>query len=60
MSAPEVTYTFGPAYLLRETGVFTPETWKDRWRRAIVDSLGWYIRLKVVAIDREAGKITLA
>lgn len=40
--------------------MFTVETWKDRWAYVLAEYAWPHFYYTVVAIDRKAGRITLA
>lgn len=52
-------YTFGPVLRLRPTGIFTVETWRDRWTDALAQAF-WPKRVFTVCeVNPETGVITL-
>ncbi len=53
------TYTFGPILRLRDTGAFTPETWKDRWADEIARVVWPSDSYVVSSVNPETGVITL-
>lgn len=52
-------YHFGPCLRLRETGVFTRETWRDRWTDVLARVFWPRPVYTVTEIDVERGIITL-
>jgi hypothetical protein len=52
-------YNFGPIMRLRNTGVFTVETWKDRWADEIAAVAFDYPVYEVKIIDVKNGVITV-
>lgn len=52
-------FTFGPTLRLRHCGSFTVETWQDRWRDGLAQAFWPKPTFTVIAIDTEAGTITV-